>query len=245
MESPEIQTSEIKESLGDQTSEIKESLDVHQTTGKLRVKYDKLKEDKSKEDSASRSPSQAHSTMGLGFPKKQSPGKSKKAGPKFGKTQPKGEEKNPDTLLVEDVRVSQHLARVALQKSKRKVDVASTGEEAVEKFKKHYQSLTLVLMDIMLPKMNGVEATREIRAYEAEEKAKQQNSSKRIIILGLTGSVSGSDLQRYKDADMDGCIAKGELLVNAIHTALEKLRENPNEFVVLTETGSSGPHNVT
>jgi len=44
---------------------------------------------------------------------------------------------------------------------------------------------------------------------------------------------------------MDGCIAKGELLVNAIHTALEKLKENPNEFVVLTETGSSGPHNVT
>jgi len=44
---------------------------------------------------------------------------------------------------------------------------------------------------------------------------------------------------------MDGCIKKGELLISAINTALQKLQENPNEFVVLTEppkSSSSGPH---
>jgi len=139
------------------------------------------------------------------------------------------EVKNPDTLLVEDVRVSQMIASMALQRTKRKVVVASSGEDAVEKFKKHDKSLNLVLMDIMLPGISGIEATKEIRQFETK------SSSKRTVILGLTGCVSEKDLKKYKEADMDGCIAKGELLTKAIDDALAALKEKPKEFVVLTE----------
>jgi CheY-like chemotaxis protein len=138
--------------------------------------------------------------------------------------------------LVEDVRVSQKIAQMALKRARHTVDVAASGEEAVEKFKKHYKSLKLILMDIMLPKMSGVEATKEIREFE-----RATCPSKRTTILGLTGNVSEGDLKKYKEADMDGCIAKGELLANAVKDALEKLAAKPSEFVVLTEVGSSGP----
>jgi len=70
----------------------------------------------------------------------------------------------------------------------------------------------------------------------SKKKEKDNNKEKkRIIILGLTGSVSKNDLQKYQEADMDGCIEKGELLITAIQKALQKLQENPTEFVVLTE----------
>jgi len=148
-----------------------------------------------------------------------------------GKRKPAKDEevKNPDTLLVEDVRVSQKIAQMALQRTKRKVDIASSGEEAVEKFKKHVKSLNLVLMDIMLPGISGIEATKEIRQFETK------NTSKRTVILGLTGCVSEKDLKKYKEADMDGCIAKGELLATAVNDALIALKTKPDEFVVLTE----------
>jgi len=143
--------------------------------------------------------------------------------------------KNPDTLLVEDVRVSQRIAQMALKRAKHTVDVAASGEEAVEKFKSHSSSLQLVLMDIMLPKMNGCEATKLIRAFEKE------TGMKPTTILGLTGNVSDEDLKRYKEADMNGCIAKGELLAVAVKDALEVLQQTPDRFVVMTEVGSSGP----
>jgi len=143
--------------------------------------------------------------------------------------------RNPDTLLVEDVRVSAKVAQMALKRARYVVDVASSGEEAVEKFKAHKKSLKLVLMDIMLPKMNGVEATKIIRNFEKESKMNP------TIILGLTGNVSNEDLQRYKEADMNGCIAKGELLYKSVKEALGILKERPEQFVVLADIGSTGP----
>jgi len=111
------------------------------------------------------------SKLGLGLGHgKQSPGKVKRRIPGVVRRPAPDDIKNPDTLLVEDVPVSKQVAWRLLQRSRRKVDVASSGEEAVEKFKKHYKSLNLVLMDIMLPGISGVEATKEIRSFEKKKK---------------------------------------------------------------------------
>jgi len=166
---------------------------------------------------------------------KNSPGRVPKVGVKAKASSKVEDVKNPDTLIVEDVRVSQQLARIAMQRTKRKVDVASNGEEAVEKYKKHHKSLTLVLMDIMLPGISGIEATKQIRQFES----KNNSSGKKIPILGLTGCVSEKDLAKYKEADMDGCIAKGELLATAVDEALKALKAKPTEFVVLTDFNRS------
>jgi len=133
------------------------------------------------------------------------------------------------------VRVSAKVAEMALKRAKRVAVTASSGEEAVEKYKLHKQSLNLILMDIVLPKMNGVEATKIIRESERESKMKP------AIILGLTGNVSDEDLKKYKEAKMNGCIAKGELLHKSIEEALDALGKKPENFVVLADIGSTGP----
>jgi len=74
--------------------------------------------------------------------------------------------------------------------------------------------------------LNGIEATKQIR----EEEAKHPES--RALILGLTSAVADEDLQKYKAAGMDGCIAKGNLLAEALADAIKQRTANPQVFVV-------------
>lgn len=141
----------------------------------------------------------------------------------------------PDTLLVEDVPVSRKIAEVACKKAKYNVISTGTGEDAVKLFREHSNSLKIILMDIGLgiDKMSGIDAAKAIRAIEEELKLEPK------IILGLTGNFGADDLEKYKAAQMNGCIAKGELLVKSVGIALQKLKENPDEFVALTDVPAS------
>jgi hypothetical protein len=76
--------------------------------------------------------------------------------------------KKPDLLLVEDVRVSQRIGEAALRRAQYKVALASDGQQAVDSFKQYQDSLEVVLMDIHMPGMNGIEATELIRQFELE-----------------------------------------------------------------------------
>lgn len=130
----------------------------------------------------------------------------------------------PSVLLVEDVKVSQRVARAALSKARYRVDLATDGNNAVEKFQKeHYE---VILMDIQLPKMNGIDATIKIREIEKEEKRPP------TVIFGLTGSVTDDALKTYEAAGMNGCIAKGNVLTEAVKDALEQHEADPTKFVV-------------
>ena len=71
-------------------------------------------------------------------------------------------------LLVEDVRVSQKLAQAALTRAHYKVEVASDGESAIEKYRQHAQSLRIILMDVGLPGISGTEAAERIRRMQQE-----------------------------------------------------------------------------
>ncbi len=87
---------------------------------------------------------------------------------------------------------------VALQKARFKVDVASTAEQAVDMFKTS-GPYKIVLMDIQLPKMNGMEATNIIRDFEkaggsggsatAAAAAPLDTPTGKSLIFGLTGAV--------------------------------------------------------
>lgn len=127
-------------------------------------------------------------------------------------------------LLVEDVAISQRVARVALSRARYKVDLATDGETAVEKFKK--TAYTVVLMDIHLPKMNGVEATSLIRAFEKE------TGRYPAVIFALSGSIEPQDMEAYKSVGMNGCIAKGNVLADAVREALTEYDKDPEKFVV-------------
>ena len=105
-------------------------------------------------------------------------------------------------LLVEDNELNEEIARAILSENKFVVDSAFDGAEAVERIKDEpADTYDLILMDIQMPKMNGYEATREIRALEDSEKAN-------IPIIAMTANAFEEDKQAALEAGMNGHIAK-------------------------------------
>lgn len=102
-------------------------------------------------------------------------------------------------LLAEDNLMSQKLALLGLKSYH--VDVANDGEEAVELFRNN--AYDVILMDIQMPKMTGVEATREIRQIEILE-----NRTPRTVILALTADVFSSVTDECTEAGMNGFFPK-------------------------------------
>jgi signal transduction histidine kinase/CheY-like chemotaxis protein len=101
-------------------------------------------------------------------------------------------------LLVEDTPVNQVLGRSILVKAGYQVTLARDGVEALEQFQTG--GFDLVLMDMQMPRMDGLEATRRIRALEP--------TGLRIPIIALTANALESDRQRCLQAGMDAFLAK-------------------------------------
>lgn len=102
-------------------------------------------------------------------------------------------------LLAEDSRTNQLLAVALLTKAGHSVDLVETGREAVQQTaKKNYD---VVLMDIQMPEMDGLEATRAIRKREAETK-------QHIPIIAMTAHAMKGDEERCLANGMDGYLSK-------------------------------------
>ena len=102
-------------------------------------------------------------------------------------------------LLVEDNRVNQRLAVAILERLGHDVTLASNGREAVEAVEA--DTYDLVLMDIQMPEMGGVEATERIREREAREGG-------HIPIVAMTAHAMTGDRERFLAAGMDEYISK-------------------------------------
>ncbi|HPE87328.1 MAG: response regulator [Bacteroidales bacterium] len=106
-------------------------------------------------------------------------------------------------LLVEDNLINQKVAIFNLKQLGHAVDLAENGQAAVEKFKtKKYDT---ILMDIMMPGMDGVEATKTIRKMEAE---KHIPDNERIYIIAMTANALKGDKEKYLQEGMDNYISK-------------------------------------
>ncbi|MEO6150496.1 MAG: PAS domain S-box protein [Mucilaginibacter sp.] len=106
---------------------------------------------------------------------------------------------NKRVLVAEDVELNQFLVKNLLESWGCEVDVAFNGEEAVEKVKT--DNYDLILMDIQMPEMDGLTATRLIRQLSDP---KQGN----IPIIALTANALMGDSDYYMDAGMDDCVTK-------------------------------------
>ncbi|MBF0448922.1 MAG: response regulator [Magnetococcales bacterium] len=102
-------------------------------------------------------------------------------------------------LLVEDELVSQTVVQGLLSNEGYKVDVASDGLEALEKVGK--RRFDVILMDLRMPKMDGFETTRQIRALEV-------GKGKSLKIVAFTADVMKDTVQQCLQAGMDEVIAK-------------------------------------
>ena len=103
-------------------------------------------------------------------------------------------------LLAEDNPVNQSLAVRLLDKLGMQTTVAPNGQRAVQQWVQ--QSFDLVLMDIMMPEMDGVEATRTIRQWEASE------GRAPVPVIAMTANSGPADQAVYFEAGMNGCVAK-------------------------------------
>lgn len=114
-------------------------------------------------------------------------------------------------LLVEDNPVNQRLASIIIKKQGCELAVAGDGIEALAQLEKHV--FDLVLMDVQMPNMDGLEATRRIRKIEASSGARAQyaglrNRTKPLSIIGLTAHARKEDEQSCYGAGMNGFLTK-------------------------------------
>jgi PAS domain S-box-containing protein len=107
-------------------------------------------------------------------------------------------------LLVEDNRVNQRLAARLLEKQGHLLRLASNGREALAALER--EPFDLVLMDVQMPVMDGLETTQAIRAREA--RGEPFSSRGRLPILAMTAHAMKGDRERCLAAGMDGYVAK-------------------------------------
>ena len=103
-------------------------------------------------------------------------------------------------LLVEDTPVNQQVALKLLAKSNYLLTLAENGKRAVDLV--FEQTFDLILMDVQMPVMNGLEATRLIRQYQAEQ------AIARTPIIAMTANAMQSDREECLASGMDDFIAK-------------------------------------
>jgi CheY-like chemotaxis protein len=104
-----------------------------------------------------------------------------------------------DVLLAEDNVVNQRVAVGLLAKRGHRVQVAANGREALEAIER--QRFDVVLMDVQMPEMGGLEATAQIRARERE-------GGQHLRIVAMTAHAMAGDRERCLAAGMDNYLAK-------------------------------------
>jgi len=113
-------------------------------------------------------------------------------------------------LLVEDNTINQEVATAILDETRANIEIANNGLEAVMKVKENHYDL--VLMDIQMPEMDGLEATREIR---------RDNNYANLPIIAMTAHALQKDKDECYSAGMNDYIAKPFVAENLFLT-LEK-----------------------
>lgn len=129
------------------------------------------------------------------------------------------EEQKPDIsgmkiLVVEDNDLNLEIAQFMLEEDKAVVEVVRDGLQAAEAFKNSREGeLEAILMDIMMPNMDGIEATKTIRSLDRAD-------AKSIPIIAMTANAFAEDMRKTKEAGMNEHLTKpvdGEKLLQVLY----------------------------
>ena len=119
-------------------------------------------------------------------------------------------------LVAEDNQINQLLARRFLEKRGHEVEVADNGLEALGKLNE--RDFDLVLMDIQMPGMDGLEATAEIRRME-------ENTGRHLPIVAMTAFAMAADREMCLEAGMDAHLAK-PISPQSLYQTIEEAMKN-------------------
>ena len=113
-------------------------------------------------------------------------------------------------LLVDDAPVNLAVCSRMLGRMGCEVEPATTGEYALAMFRDGCPEVRydLVLMDLNMPGMNGVEASREIRRIEADLPPAHAYRERRVPILLMTSYMPGDEMEEYREAGVSDFICK-------------------------------------
>ncbi|MEA5470402.1 response regulator [Spirulina sp. 06S082] len=126
-------------------------------------------------------------------------------------------------LLAEDNVVNQKVALNLLKKLGYRADVAANGLEVLESLKR--QSYDIVLMDVQMPEMDGLEATQHIRRMERDEE------NRHITIIAMTANAMQGDREICIEAGMDDYISK-PIRVNTLVEVLKRYQKQSQSLSV-------------
>ncbi len=126
-------------------------------------------------------------------------------------------------LVADDVVSNQMAATGLLQQLDLRSDAVSDGVEAIAVLKRI--SYDLVLMDIHMPQIDGLEATRRIRATASDSGIREH----RVPIIALTASTMSGDRQRYLEAGMDDVVSKPIMVAELVEVLRKWLPQEPGE----------------
>lgn len=121
-------------------------------------------------------------------------------------------------LVVDDHPINQKLLVSMLNKSGVEVLTADSGDKALDVYRDHPE-VDLILMDIHMPGMDGLEATKKIRSDFGNEQSD-------VAILAVTASVMSSDVDKINEAGMDDFIAKPFTLIELTDKIVEYMSIN-------------------
>ncbi|GHU42816.1 hypothetical protein FACS1894111_07350 [Clostridia bacterium] len=107
-----------------------------------------------------------------------------------------------NALLAEDVEINREILMAMLEDTRLEIDCAENGRQAVEMFEATPNRYDIILMDIQMPEMDGLEATRRIRGLNAVPKAGT------IPIVALTANVFSEDVEKCCEAGMNDHVGK-------------------------------------
>lgn len=119
-------------------------------------------------------------------------------------------------LIAEDSSVIQNLTRKILQLQNYSIDSAKNGKQVLQKLEKEY--FDVILMDINMPTMDGIECAREIRAMPDEKKAN-------IPIIAITGNARNYTLEDFQNVGINEYVPKPlnfDTLVNMVKKYTEQ-----------------------
>ncbi|MCL2627128.1 MAG: response regulator [Oscillospiraceae bacterium] len=126
----------------------------------------------------------------------------------------KGAFKGKRLLVAEDVEINREILVALLEGSGLTIDCAENGVEALNIIKENPDKYDIIFMDLQMPQMGGLEATRQIRAMP-------EQSAKKLPIVAMTANVFQDDIKACNEAGMDGHLGK-PLDIDKVLTILHK-----------------------
>lgn len=120
-------------------------------------------------------------------------------------------------LLVEDIEINKEIAIALLEETQIAVDCAENGEVALAMFKDNQEKYDIIFMDMQMPVMDGLEATKQIRALGTAK-------AKTIPIIAMTANAFKEDVEACKNAGMNNHLGKPvsvDALINMVSNYLK------------------------